>query len=586
MKKHLKSLSIISIAGIAAACGGGGSGQSPGVSANGSGATCAGKPKSAVTKLIAAHTSNPVSHIPHAVRSFSDQGKYSEEQQLPITVSLKLSNEADLEQKLTEMYTPGSASYGQFMTPDEFKAHYAPSQDQVNQVQAFLSKNGVQSVSIHPNGYLVSGTASVKSLNAMFGTEVHSYKSADGKTYFAPASEPKIPAELSIQGIHGLNNVSKAHSYSHPEVTPNAASGAPIKAGTGHSGGLSPSDVNTSYNMPTSVKGSGQVLGLFELDAFAQSDLTAYEQYYNLPNVLVTPISVDSANTSSPGGGQAEVTLDIELMMAVAPGASNILVYEGPNTEQGMIDTYAKMASDNQAKSSSSSWGSSEGGTSSAQIQAENTIFMQMAAQGQSIFSAAGDSGANDNGSSLSIDDPSGQPYMTAVGGTSLTTNNGAYVSETTWSSGGGGISSVWPIPSWQQGLANSSNKASSTMRNIPDVSLESDMSVGYDIYEAGGWGTWGGTSCAAPIWAAFTALVNQERATNGMGTLGFANPAIYSIGRSSRYGSDFHDIADGSTNGNYPAVTGFDDATGWGTPIGQGLFEDLTSKSSPSSGC
>ena len=137
---------------------------------------------------------------------------------------------------------------------------------------------------------------------------------------------------------------------------------------------------------------------------------------------------------------------------------------------------------------------------------------MQMAAQGQSIFSAAGDTGANDNGSTLSIDDPSGQPYMTAVGGTTLTTvrrklrQRNHLVRRRRRSELG------LETSGYQQGVSMSANKGSTTMRNIPDVSVNADSNTGYDIYQSGGWGTWGGTSAAAPIWAAFTALVNQQR--------------------------------------------------------------------------
>ena len=147
------------------------------------------------------------------------------------------------------------------------------------------------------------------------------------------------------------------------------------------------------------------MLGLFELDAFNQSDISAYESYYNLPNATVTPVSVEARAPTAPEAESVKSRL-ISSCSSQLPDAS-VPVYEGPNSDQGMLDTYAKIASDNQAKSISTSWGSAETGTASSFTQSENTIFMQMAAQGQSIFSAAGDSGADDNGSSLSIDDPS-----------------------------------------------------------------------------------------------------------------------------------------------------------------------------------
>jgi subtilase family serine protease len=216
-------------------------------------------------------------------------------------------------------------------------------------------------------------------------------------------------------------------------------------------------------------------------------------------------------------------------------------------------------------------------------LQAESVVFKQMAAQGQTIYSAAGDNGADDNGSSLSVDDPSSQPYVVGVGGTKLTiASGGAYQSETTWNggsssngAGGGGVSTVWTIPSWQANAATGKTLGSTTMRNVPDVSLNADPTTGYAIYYGGQWTVYGGTSCAAPLWAAFTALVNQQRISNGKGAIGFPNGLLYQLG--SRYETDFHDIADGSTNLYYPAVTGYDDATGLGTINGTNLIQDLS---------
>jgi kumamolisin len=209
-----------------------------------------------------------------------------------------------------------------------------------------------------------------------------------------------------------------------------------------------------------------------------------------------------------------------------------------------------------------------------------------MALQVQSMFAAAGDFGAYDNESNLSVDDPGSQPFVVSVGGTHLEASGGSYVGESTWNAGspeagagGGGVSAVWTEPGWQSGVATGQNMASSTMRNVPDVSLNADPAVGYAVFVAGSWQVIGGTSCGAPLWAAFTALVNQARAEHGLGNLGFPDPGIYAIGKGSRYSADFHDIQDGSNNLYYPAIPGFDDATGWGTINGQNLFQDLSTE-------
>jgi subtilase family serine protease len=238
------------------------------------------------------------------------------------------------------------------------------------------------------------------------------------------------------------------------------------------------------------------------------------------------------------------------------------------------------MANDNLAKQISCSWG---GG--SADPTSEG-IFKQMAAQGQSFFNASGDSDAFTG----SITFPSDSTNITQVGGTTLTTTgpNGSYVSETVWNWGldqgsyvgsSGGISTYYPIPGWQQGINMTANHGSTTLRNIPDVALTGDNV--YVKYGNGSSGTFGGTSCAAPLWAGFTALVNQQAVASGRATVGFVNPAIYTIGKGANYAVDFHDITTGNNTwpgspANFYAVPGYDLCTGWGTPAGQSLINAL----------
>lgn len=319
------------------------------------------------------------------------------------------------------------------------------------------------------------------------------------------------------------------------------------------------------------------------------------------------------------------MTLDIELQLAVAPEASAILVYAGGNMNSLVVQQYQKIADDNLAKEISTSWGAPEITNDSVSLDGENDAFEQMASQGQSIFAAAGDNGAYDgagtsstvNGTdptALLVDDPSSQPYMCGVGGTTLAVmtpgTNEHYLSETSWGTpatstgggGGGGISRLWPTPFYQVGIVPSAgaipsnyttagtdlpNPNPSTSRNTPDVSFDANPDTGYDIVFGGVADaalTFGGTSCAAPIWAGFTALANEERANNGLPPLGFANPAIYQIGADGysgytfRYPTVFHDIMDGSTNLYFPAVKGYDSSTGWGSFNGNYLQTDLGS--------
>ena len=260
-----------------------------------------------------------------------------------------------------------------------------------------------------------------------------------------------------------------------------------------------------------------------------------------LPNVPLTVVPVNGG-ISTPGSGAVEVSLDIEMSISMAPGLSRIYVYEAPNKSSNWDPLLSRMANDTNSlgqplcQQLSCSWG---GGSPDATAEG---LFKQMASQGQSFFNATGDSDAFVG----SIDFPSDSTNITQVGATTLTTGTGAaYSSETVWNWGynanctcyvgsSGGISTYYPIPAYQQGLSMSANLGSTTMRNVPDVALTGDNV--YVVYGNGSSETVGGTSCAAPLWAGFTALMNQQAAAAGRGAVGFLNPAIYALGKSARY--------------------------------------------------
>jgi kumamolisin len=519
-------------------------------------------------------------HIPQAVKQLADIGKLDEQQVLPVTIALQLNNEAELDSRIADMYNPSSKSYHLFVSSDEFNARYAPTAEQVAAERASLQAQGLSFQSVSDNRVLIHVQGTVETLNRVFKTELHRYRNdRTGEVSFAPAYDLQAPVESQITAVIGMNSLAHFHNHLRTQDQPQLFGSA-----------VTPSQIRTAYDIPSAADGSGQTLALFELDGYNASDITGYEQLYGLPAMNLQNVLIDGADGSA-GSGAVEVVLDIEMMIAVAPHASKIVVYEGTNSSQGLLDTYSKIASDNTARQISSSWGESESTAASSDMNAENTIFKQMVAQGQSLFAAAGDSGADDTGYTPVVDDPAGQPYVIGVGGTKLTMGSGgSYQSETTWNElriifgeggGGGGVSTIWQIPSWQQGAATADTQASSTMRNVPDVSLNADPVSGYNIYEGGKSQTVGGTSAAAPLWAAFTALVNQQRQAAGLSSIGFIAPALYQVGKSSAYTSAFHDIADGSTNGRsgtgFKAVTGYDNATGWGSFNGQALLGQLS---------
>ena len=284
-----------------------------------------------------------------------------------------------------------------------------------------------------------------------------------------------------------------------------------------------------------------------------------------------------SCTAETCGDHEPEVALDIEEAISMAPGLSQVLVYVAVSND---ADIFNRMATDNIAKSLSCSWG-----WEPADPTSDDPIFKEFAAQGQSLFVASGDNGAyspTPPGSNGPYVYPAEDAYVTSVGGTDLTTTGpgGAWVLETANSDSGGGISpDDIPIPTWQQTMGVITAKGGSTIyRNIPDVAAEANTD-NYICYSGNGGGdgsgqhcdsNWGGTSFAAPRWAGYIALVNQQFVANTGSTVGFINPAIYTTGLGSSYGTDLHDITSGS-NGTDSAVTGYDLVTGWGSPNARG---------------
>ena len=298
-------------------------------------------------------------------------------------------------------------------------------------------------------------------------------------------------------------------------------------------------------------------------------------------NVPITLLSTDGTSTAcldTRAGGDCddtEQTLDMTQAIGMAPGLSSLVMYVG-STDTAIISamtTHSPLPT-----TIGCSWGWTPADASTL-----DPYFEKMAAQGQNFFAASGDSST---WSSSNEAWPADDANVVSVGGTDLITASagGAWKSETAWTDSGGGISpDKIAIPSWQAaaGVINSSNKGSTTLRNGPDVSANAN----FTFYTCADQTTclaneYGGTSFAAPMWAGYIALVNQQLANSGDGTIGFINPTIYAQNESggaltSAYTTDFHDITSG-TSGSYSAMTGYDLVTGWGSPNGTGLINAL----------
>ena len=545
----------------------------------GSSAAWSNAPPDEPYDMLSGHV--PVQHIKNSALL----GQKPSSDSLSMTVVLRYPNEAQLGSLLSKLYDPLDPSYGHYLTTQQFTDQFSPSQSDYEAIQSYFKSQGFTVTGIHSNRLVLNVSAPVMTAGQAFKVQFNEYGQGS-RHFYSVDREPSLPHSVAAKILHiaGLQNANVWHKHAVPlsSLPYQSISITPYQVGTGPNSGLQPSDIASIYelnsaSLPAS-KGLWQTIGIFELDGFTGSDITAYETKFGLPSVQPTTVLIDGFN-GKPGSGADEVTLDIELQMAVAPSAK-IIVYEGPNSGTGVIDTYQRIATDNLAQQISTSWGLCEHDSTSSALNAENAIFKQMAAQGQAIFAAAGDSGAYDCGgtSLLNVDDPASQPYVVGVGGTSLKPGSGeTYSSETVWKTssteaGGGGVSTFWALPSYQ---ANVPGLASTKYRNVPDVSLDADPNTGYAIYVGGSWQLYGGTSCAAPIWAAYTAIVNQQRLTNGSSMIGFLNPTLYPLAQTISYSTDFHDITTGNNNYYYAAI-GYDNASGWGSFNGLSLFYDL----------
>ncbi len=510
----------------------------------------------------------------------------AEDEQVNFALTLPWQHQDELNALVQQLYTPGGPQYHKFLSSAQFDQRFAPTQAQYETLKSLARQYGFTVRGESSSRTVLGVSAPASTVRNVLRSQLHVLETHEGKRYLAPDREADVPFPIQALGaeIVALNskplvNHLRAMGAANPE-------GA--NAGTGSNGGYVPKDIKNAYNA-NSIQNGGEAVAVYELSSATYSDSTTYATQYGLKNTTLVQKKVDGGTTDTSGAG--EVMLDIELIMAMAQ-PTTIYVYTGPNSSAGALDTYTQIANDNLVHEVSTSWGLDEASEGSSGANAENTQFTKMVAEGMALFAASGDCGAYDSGgTTLNVDDPASQPNVTGVGGTTLTTTSTQqYTSEVPWanstpstrcakgSGGGGGISSLWNIPSYQQGIVSSapSGQFSTTKRNVPDVSLDADPNTGYIVYDSvdGGWLQFGGTSAAAPLWAGFWSLVSH-----GAGTAaGFANPTLYTIGKNAtKYANDFHDVTSG-TNLHYSAVTGYDDASGWGSYNAANLYADVIS--------
>ncbi len=501
-------------------------------------------------------------HVPPAVANSRALNQLADSTRLDLAIGLPLRNQNELDALLAELQDPASPNFGHYLSPQQFAAEFGPTEQDYQTLIQFAHENGLVVTGTHSNRVLLDVSGAASEIGKALHVKMMVYDHPVRGRFYAPDREPSLDLDAKVLDISGLDNFAPPQPMNLKKIPLEEAD--PYVTGSGPGGYFIGKDFRAAYAPGVSLTGSGEVVGLLEFDGFYPGDVEKNAAQAGLAPVPTQTVLLDGFN-GAPGSSNTEVILDIMMASYMAPGLSKVMVYEGSTPN----DVLNRMATDNLAQQLSSSWGYGINATT-------EQIFKQYIAQGQSLLQASGDSGAYENGVMTPADDPN----LTVVGGTSLNTSGagGPWQSETTWSGSGGGVSTVYPIPSYQQGLSMAANGGSTTMRNIPDLALTADLQM-YLIQSNGQAVVVGGTSAAAPLWSGFVALANQLAAANEKPRIGFLNPLIYGIGKSSNYTADFNDIRSGNNSG-FSAASGYDLATGWGSPSGQHLINDLTTTS------
>jgi subtilase family serine protease len=498
-------------------------------------------------------------------------GRLPATQSMHIDMVLAVRDQAGLDRFLQEIYDPSSASYRHFLTVEQFTERFGPTQQDYDALIRFARANGFSVIRASRDAMDVQLQGSVADIETAFHLTMGLYHDpVENRDFYAPDREPTVDLPFQLWHITGLDN----YAIPRPELV-RRPSGMKPPATTGSCPGASfcGSDMRAAYYEGTALTGKGQTIGLLEFAGFDIADVnTYYKNAKQKRTAAVTGISTDGTPVTclaSQGCDDTEQTLDITQALGMAPGVSTVYLYVG-SSDTAMLGA---MASDKPLPlnlSSSWSW-------FPVDPLVDDPYFEKMAAQGQSYFEAAGDGGAWQAPNNWW---PMESQYVICVGGTDLVTKGAGkgWSSETVWVYGGGGISPDGvPIASWQKlkGVITKANKGSTTYRDGPDVSANSN----FTFYVCADQTTctendYGGTSFAAPMWAGYIALANEQAASNGKKPPGFINPTIYPLGLGKTYGTDFHDITSGS-NG-FPATKGYDLASGWGSPNTDGLINAL----------
>lgn len=483
------------------------------------------------------------------------------DQQISVVLALPLSDPKGAADFVDHVSRRGDPLFHQYLTPQEFASRYGASESDYTALKQWATANGlsVSQESVARTALTVRGTAT--QLESIFKTQINNYRSPDGEEFYSAAVAPTIPAAIAdkASAVIGLTDGKKYTPHvqagkvmgENPSDQP--TNGNVNIGGTGPGSNYSAADLRTIYSIPTFGNLDNKtVIALFEQGGFFKSDVETYLNRMNLSHPPVTFVSVDKYNGSVDSlEVELEAVTDIDMVIAINPDVHEVLVYEdGIDTfPVALLDTLTQVADDKTAQVLNISYGQDEGYQGKAAIKAENAALVQLASEGITVLASSGDHGAYGDGYQgphypYNVSDPASQPYVTGVGGTTLSTGAGRqYVNEQVWNTSdigvfasGGGISDVWAFPSFQGEVDPyfiTEQGGSLKHRNVPDVCAVGDSNTGPAIYSKlnGGWLAVGGTSVAAPIWASYLGIVNVGMRYSGLGDIGFFNPILYDVG-------------------------------------------------------
>jgi subtilase family serine protease len=584
----------------------------------------------------AAPGARPVGPAPALPRGAARLGPLAPATQLTVDIALKPRRAVALADYARAVSRATSSQYRRYLTVPQLRRRFGPSTATIRAVKADLTRGGLRPARVSANGLLIRIRASAAGLDAALGVALERVRLAGGRVAYLNRRAPRFGVRVAdlIQGVVGLEDLvtprplSLAPTASTGEA-PTATSSCGVGSLAAGAGAYTPDEIASAYGFDSLYGagdyGAGETVALMEYEPYATSDIDAFENCFAVNGdpigggdaADVQEIDVDGgAGAQGPDGqyGSGESALDIEEVLSVAPDAT-VDVYETSDTgsDATTLDAYNAMIENATVDAISTSWGECETALSESDpafAAEENAIFEEAAAAGISVFAASGDTGSTacqgelsgHAGDAAAVEDPSSQPYVTSVGGTSLPSASDP-AAQTVWNdslgAGGGGVSTLWKMPSYQSAAAAtlpgvlsllaSGSACGATLgsdcRETPDVSADADPDTGYLIYWDGGWQAFGGTSAAAPLWAGLIALADGSSACAGR-TIGFANPVLYGIAANpTEYADDFTDVTSGDNallselGGLFGATPGYDMATGLGTPKAATLVPDMCSE-------